>query len=552
MLASREMTPQYPVELITLHRAEDSLGGGALSAEPPLAPAHPAILTTSYLPDFRKVSVSPALSHGHLLESMLLQVEPLSAAQYKMIAEELQCRDELKMMVSQCGAIPAATSTGTHYTYHSWARDTAIVALAAAELGEREVAAEAVWNWVKFYSSPEQRARFAGFHLGPDPVGAYNLDHMHPHIIASIANDGTLEQREKPWGHQQLESPAWILFSAYNFANQGILDLWAINREIDRRDALNGCMYNKIESLLPLIAKSYLKIEYWRQSDLGVWEDNKEYQRATSIGVVVRALEELHRYHEQHGWDALPVCYDGKNRAESSLQFKLDVEEGIREGRKVLLQRIPDEPHTWANECDNPAFSKDLSLMLLLFPLRLELTENQRQGIYRTLFGNMGELGFVRRWHDAYVGEDYVHAIGHPWGEGFAFMDRPDYHPAEWTIGDPTIAVDLAEESVRSGCVEKFLLADRLMKRSLAHITSRDVSYAFAAPRQESWLPQDIVVPGGSLPEAYFYNQGVPTANHNYSLLWSVAMQACALRAMSKAARQWAPFLSASSTQRVS
>jgi hypothetical protein len=159
----------------------------------------------------------------------------------------------------------------------------------------------------------------------------------------------------------------------------------------------------------------------------------------------------------------------------------------------------------------------------LLFPFDPGLSALQQRGILKVLYRDrLGPVGFSRRDHDEYVGQDYAHNPNNPI---FVDPNLSGYRPAEWTLFDPLLGAYFYQRFIDSKGLdlESLKLADRHLKRSISQVTSREDTYWKACEQRM------VVVPALRIPEAYWWDSqaGRWRPNENSPLLMAEA--ACAL-----------------------
>ncbi|MBX7144050.1 MAG: hypothetical protein K1X79_06330 [Oligoflexia bacterium] len=501
------------------------------------APAAPAASFSAMLgedsgiPAIDQIRVPTDRVSGHFLERFLRAPGQLGESDLVVISHVLAA--SVSTQILGVGAVPASTNAATHYSSKSWLRDSAMIALALKRDGKADKAEAILWNILSFHGAQEQRWRFDHYHTSPDPVGDYAKRVRHPHAMTDIAADGRLKEATDVWGHEQLDSIGWLIFLPFRLANEGALNLGALNDRITKE--VNS--FNADESLFVVALKFLNRIEAWNQSGRGPWEDMLKQSRASELGMMLAGLIEAQKFFASHpnGWGAFACCY-GKDVTTEECQRRLreEVDRAEKEIRAALLRRVPDVPGALAIECDDETGerrSQDSGMLWLLYPGEIGLTVNQEAAILRTVYRNMREVGFVRWPGDSYVGQDYANERReHMWPD-FADGSVPNYREARWSLFDPLLAAYYARRYVTSGSRDGQLLvrADRHLRRTLAMITNTESQFDWY--RQDRKGVTSVTIPRHCLPEAEWFDtqSGLWRPNHNSPLMMANAALALAM-----------------------
>ena len=232
-------------------------------------------------------------------------------------------------------------------------------------------------------------------------------------------------------------------------------------------------------------------------------------------------------YFEKFGQDSLNFYKSDDAR---SLTEEIDI--ALIEANKVLEFRIPLSGE-YAIETES--FQSDSALSFLLYPFNPGLTTKQEKAIINTLYTNrMGVVGFSRRDHDEYLGQDYIYN-----SKDACFCDpgQPFYRAAQWTMFDPLIAAYYYQKFLDSNAMDKesFAFADRHLKRTLLSITKSKDSY------RKAYCGNTVNIPSNRIPEAYFFDSilGKWRANHNTPLLMAEAAFAFMADRAASAIKLW-------------
>ncbi|MFM1847981.1 MAG: hypothetical protein RL417_1455, partial [Pseudomonadota bacterium] len=341
--------------------------------------------------------------------------------------ERILGRVELLIRVYGTGTIPASTNPASHYATHAWTRDAAVCAFAMIRSGRVIEGLDALAHLAAFYNRPEERNKFIRFHSHDEASDLYRSPDSsnHPHIKGLIDSvTRRMVRYEYPWAHNQLDAIGMWLFATFRSANEQLLDLAKLDRELTGK--INGD--NVHDSIFCVALKFLNRVRYYDQHDTGPWEDCNLPRRATSIGSCLAAFREAKTFFERHGYGDWSKGYPV---GAGSLRHELD--EAIAEGTVALHCRI-DPRGSFAIE--NDRFLSDSSLSFLLHPFNPGLNRAQEDAIVRALYRDrMGEVGFSRRDDDDYVGMNYIRYHG-----VMSDLGQPGYRAAEWTLFDPLLA----------------------------------------------------------------------------------------------------------------
>ncbi len=485
------------------------------------------------LPTLSDLPLSEQLVSGHPLEGFIRKDLPLTSHD---IFQLLQHRAlDLSIVGFYSGAITAAAKrdpleyTGGEaqdYSRNMWARDSIIAAVALNRAGFSEKANRIVEHLWRFAGSDEHRWKILQFHWGDSEErrALFLEGNNGPHIKYSVGERGELLFCDHDWGHQQLDALGAMVWAPYRFANQAALKSGAYTQgpllNLRSLDPDQGAR----DSILPAAIKMFFGAGVHDTLDYGPWEDIREWKRATSVGIVVAALQEAKIFHEREGWDYLPVEYAGR---QDGAAYRQQLEEVLQNCLATLRERIPEQG--FARECERRPF--DSALTLLLYPFDCGLSLEQQNTILRTVYRNVGETG-IRRWEtdildgpDRYVGQDFFYN-GDPADKGEFSKAGDDFRPAEWTLFDPLLAAYFYRRFVESGGhdYQAFRYGDRHLKRALSFVTPEAHRIHIVGKGR------DYHVPAGVLPEAYAWDSSHKRwrPNHNSPLIMAQAALALA------------------------
>jgi hypothetical protein len=448
------------------------------------AAAHQTIELAASPGGFSALSPSSELTRGHYLSPFIARHEVLQAADLGLILEQVH----LGIRIYGTGTIPASTNPASHYATHAWTRDSAVCALALLRAGRSVEGVDALAHLAAFYNHPDERNKFLRFHYDSEASALYRSPDSshHPHIKGAI--DGVTRRMvryEHPWSHNQLDAIGMWLFATFRAANDGILDLGALDRELTR--SVNSD--NIHDSIVCVALKFLARVRYHDQHDTGPWEDCNLPRRATSIGSCLAAFREAHRFFERVGYTE---WHKGYPAGRGSLRS--EIEDAIAAGTAAVAARIHPNGEF---AIENDRFLSDSSLSFLLHPFNPGLNRAQEDAIVRALYRDRsGEVGFSRRDDDDYLGMNYIRYPG-----VMSDLKQPDYRPAEWTLFDPLLAAFFYERYAASQGVDavSLRLADRHLKRALSQITS-DVDVFCKCDGTI------VTVPARVVPEAYWFD----------------------------------------------
>lgn len=507
------------------------------------------------LPALEQIPISEQLAKGHPLAEFIKNTNPLSSKDFaKLLASP---HIDLSISGYHGGAVAAAVPSAQawadprRYDQNLWLRDWALDFFAVHRAGHRAQSREMLRSVMDFIGCKEHRDLITSMHFqDTDPAGRFFRNDRSPHSKYAI-EDGKLTWCKTPWAHQQLDAFTAFVNTVYRAANieadsnlEGDIGKLKVDNllPLDLRsvDPLPNCS----EHILPALIKALRGIRLWDASDVGPWEDLFAHQRATANGLATSMVKEVVQFHERCGWNFLNVDYGSAN---SSEQFRQQVLELGRSCKEVLDRRVPESGY--AVECSRRPH--DAAMLLLLYPFKAELSEGQQLSILRTVYANMGEVGFSRflatldkdlppgfNGHpseikgepDLFVGQDYHHNLD-PKAYGEFASNVPGYKPAQWSLFDALLSGYYYRRFIESGGIEteSLLYADRHLKRCLAFIVPEDTELFVEGKKGEA-NGGKFQIPKGSLPEAMMWDSKLGKFVHNHNnLLMSRAALALAI-----------------------
>jgi hypothetical protein len=494
------------------------------------------------LPSLASLPLSEQLVSGHPLEDFIRKRDPLQSSDiYRLLQHQAL---DLSIVGFYSGAITAAAKRdpldyshgeAQDYSRNMWARDSIIAAVALNRAGFSDKASRIVEHLWKFAGSGEHRWKILQFHWGESAErrALFIEDNKGPHIKYTVDERGELSFCDHDWGHQQLDALGAMLWAPYRFANQAVLGFAAQSASVPFDLRKLDPHQSARDSILPATVKMFYGAGVHDTLDYGPWEDIRERRRATSVGIVVAALQEAKLFHEREGWDFLNVEYDGR---QDGAAYRQQLEEVLANCLKTLRDRIPE--YGFARECERRPF--DSALTLLLYPFDSRLTIGQQHTILRTVYRNVGEAG-IRRWEtdsvdgpDRYVGQDFFYN-GDPTDKGEFAKVGDGFHPAEWTLFDPLLSAYFYRRFIESGGsdYEAFRYGDKHLKRSLSFVTSQPHELHIVGKGR------DYQIPAGVLPEAHAWDSSQKRwrPNHNSPLIMAQAALALAFERAREACR---------------
>ena len=240
-----------------------------------------------------------------------------------------------------------------------WIRDNLYISIAFEEINDKKTVENIFISILDILVKYEYKIDDA---IKEKPTEDYK--YIHP------VYDGNLEETKGGWGWKQNDAIGGLLFKIGRLEQE--------NYNIIRADE----HFNMLKKLV-----LYLKsIEYWKDKDNGMWEENKEIH-SSSIG----------------------ACIAGLKAISHIVEVPIDL---IKKGEQTLARLLPAESMT------KPT---DLSLLSLIYPYKL-LNKEQSEEILENIEKYLcKEKGIIR-----YVGDSYY---------------KENNKEASWTMGFPWMAI---------------------------------------------------------------------------------------------------------------
>jgi len=255
------------------------------------------------------------------------------------------------------GLFPAATDKGTGYS-RVWIRDNIYTILGLNAQGEKRTVISALHGLLDIMLDHEEKIDW----MIKQPHPKLRWRYIHPRYD----KDG--RELFEEWGNKQNDAIGALLWK-----------IGTMSKEIRiLRNNDDKCILQKLVNYLAAI-------EYWHDSDNGMWEENEEIH-ASSIG----------------------ACVAGLNAVTDLVHVPLHL---LAHGEETLKQLLPRESNTK---------EVDLALLSLIYPYRVvskrmakHILDNIEEHLVRT-------KGVIR-----YKGDHYYNKNGE----------------AEWTMGFPWLAI---------------------------------------------------------------------------------------------------------------
>ncbi len=280
--------------------------------------------------------------------------------------------DILRKLIAPSGLFLAAADVGVSTGYDkSWLRDNFYEVMAFEETGDWETSRKTWHALLDIFLKHEDKINWA---IEKKPRFSYQYIHAR-------YNPETFEEFWEEWGNKQNDAVGCILFAIGNHEINGN----SVVRNVDDRRIV-GRLVGYLES-----------IEYWHDSDNGVWEEYEEIH-ASSVGACVAGLEKI---------------------KESGLAEVSD--ELIEKGRESLNKRLPRESKTKF---------VDLALLSLIFPYHVVSGEQERAILSNLEYHLAKDKGVVRYRNDRYYNANE---------DGYS-------EEAEWTMGFPWLSIIYREK----------------------------------------------------------------------------------------------------------
>lgn len=356
-----------------------------------------------------------------------------------------------------------------------WVRDNIMVANYQRERGRSDLAAKTLRALASFFHL--YRKRF--IHVIEDPDVAKDPT-RRPHIRF----DGdTLRELDRTWPHDQNDALGYAMWLTFLMANTGQYVL----------DEIDAAAYG-------LFPGYFNAIQYWNSPDSGHWEEDRRVNNS-SVGVVLRALEEFRRYIE-----------NAKHQLFERMCAPVDVKalDSLISNGRAALRSLP-------NEC-TPIRGADAATLFLIYPVDVADRQQADAIIDLVVSELLGDYGIRRYTGDSYWCQDYdvllpaeLRTIDHSTRIEARNKLLSPRCEAQWCIFDPILSVIYGRRFQKRRSREDLANQVLYFNRSLSHIT-----------------------PEGKCPELYYLRTdvGVYVPNVHTPLAWSQANLGVALHYM--------------------
>jgi phosphorylase kinase alpha/beta subunit len=194
-------------------------------------------------------------------------------------------------------------------------------------------------------------------------------------------NPETFEEYWEEWGNKQNDAVGEVLYLIADCELSG-------NTIVETTED---------KELVQMLVNYLNAIEYWKDQDSGIWEENQEV-RASSIGAVVRAL-----------------------MSASQLPYITIPDGMIERGKEALHTLLPRE--TSNRFCD-------LALLTLIFPFEVTTEEETKEILTNVEYFLTRDMGVIRYRNDRYYNKNKV--------DGYS-------EEAEWSMGLAWLAIIYAK-----------------------------------------------------------------------------------------------------------
>ncbi len=274
--------------------------------------------------------------------------------------------DNLRKLITPSGLFLASSlSVQTGYD-KAWLRDNVYEALAFEYAGQWDVVRKTYHTLLDIFDKHIDKINWA---VTNKPFESWQFIHAR-------YNPDTLEEFWESWGNKQHDAVGAVLFKLADFELQGHSML---RSDKDRKT---------VQTLIYYICN----VEYWHDTDSGMWEENEEIH-ASSIGAVLAGLKKW----QQVG--TMDVDQDAIDRGEAAL--------------KELLPRESESKFT------------DLALLSLVYPYNVVTPEMAQEIVTNLEYHLTKDKGVMRYKFDAYYNRN---------SDGYS-------EEAEWCFGLSWLAI---------------------------------------------------------------------------------------------------------------
>ncbi len=276
---------------------------------------------------------------------------------------EEQAFQILEAMKQPNGLYVASITPDYHYV---WIRDTCYVAFAHLRYDDGRYE-QIYYRLLDLFKKYRWKIEY---HTRQRPQAAF--EYIHPRY-----DPERLEELHEPWGNAQNDAIGLFLF--------GIGEGLRLGRKMLRDDGDH--------EIIQLLAHYLMKLEFWRDADNGMWEEQAEVH-ASSIGACVAGLLAISSY----------VTVD---------------ETALRQGMHELIELLPRESATK---------EYDLAQLSLIYPYQILPMELARTIVSQIESHLLRDKGIIRYIGDQYFGEEGKEA---QWGFGLPWLGL-----CYWILGD--------------------------------------------------------------------------------------------------------------------
>lgn len=251
--------------------------------------------------------------------------------------------DNLRKLITPSGLFLASSlSVQTGYD-KAWLRDNVYEALAFEYAGEWAVVEKTYHTLLDIFDKHIDKINWA---ITNKPFESWQFIHAR-------YNPETLEEFWESWGNKQHDAVGAVLFKLADFEAKGHS---VLRNDKDRKT---------VQTLIYYICN----VEYWHDTDSGMWEENEEIH-ASSIGAVLAALK---KWREVGGMDVDP--------------------DAITRGEEALRKLLPRESES--------KFT-DLALLSLVYPYGIVDQNMAMQLVTNLEYHLTKDRGVIRYKFDAY------------------------------------------------------------------------------------------------------------------------------------------------------
>lgn len=274
--------------------------------------------------------------------------------------------DNLRKLITPSGLFLASSKNVETGYDKAWLRDNVYEALAFEYAGEWGVVAKTYHTLLDIFDKHIDKINWA---VTNKPFESWQFIHAR-------YNPETLEEFWESWGNKQHDAVGAVLFKIADYEARGKS---VLRNKQDRRT---------VQTLIYYICN----VEYWHDTDSGMWEENEEVH-ASSIGAVVAALK---KWKEVGGMDV--------------------DEDAITRGEEALAKLLPRE---------SEAKFTDLALLSLIYPYGVVSHEMAQQIVDNLVYHLAKDKGVMRYKFDAYYNKN---------SDGYS-------EEAEWCFGLSWLAI---------------------------------------------------------------------------------------------------------------